>query len=675
MAKSVDFSNKLSDPCCYHWGYENYRACPVCVRAHELRTCDGETFVSFHLCERHAETRYKGNMEDWMLTYVRTLVHPYYSPIYSQDTTCKKPGTEISLSTNDRPPFDRNNPAECWDQLSKSQQKNRKRRRPKLTAPAVLVFPEPKVTWAHAKGCFHSDKPDVVIKDKDEVKLMDQFAKQRLQNINDLLNGPIDAILDDHMRQSRDLIYNRIAQEEREDKLYHDEELSREYEAFSGVEVNNPLIDPNDSAQVDEVGGDDRIADNKKTSGQNRDKKKVHPLIQAFEEDAKKYLVWEKARLEALIPLSSVAKAFYFKRCNGEYRNGVQDILVRKEQLLEPEGQLTAGSCKIEAATPTETTAPKTDDAGSVVPATSSSKDVDAKDPQGHTGNPSGPSSEVTTVAIAKSHVAAGLGAVNPDNTEPQASTASADPASVSAKETATTAPTTTTRYADTVTLTSTTNIKHPTSAAETVSETETGTFHTAATEFPSSVSSSPWVPISLETKNFGYAVLKPSREPGEFYNRELLYTFTHAEADTTATSDHVKEGEIEGEAEPIFTAEAFHSLPPRPPFKFTTRYLMDLEDDIVQMREKQGREKVHGSSNSRFGSTFGFKSGSKSGTGSGSGSGYGQDQGQGQPDKLDEHLIKSAWYAHRREMAAASVFEAEKLIVRDPDWICPSRG
>ncbi|EHY55354.1 hypothetical protein HRR83_008801 [Exophiala dermatitidis] len=661
MAKSVDFSNKLSDPCCYHWGYENYRACPVCVRAHELRTCDGETFVSFHLCERHAETRYKGNMEDWMLTYVRTLVHPYYSPIYSQDTTCKKPGMEISLSTNDRPPFDRNNPAECWDQLSKSQQKNRKRRRPKLTAPAVLVFPEPKVTWAHAKGCFHSDKPDVVIKNKDEVELMDQFAKQRLQNINDLLNGPIDAILDDHMRQSRDLIYNRIAQEEREDKLYHDEELSREYEAFSGVEVNNPLIDPNDSAQVDEVGGDDRIADNKKTSGQNRDKKKVHPLIQAFEEDAKKYLVWEKARLEALIPLSSVAKAFYFKRCNGEYRNGVQDILVRKEPVLDPECRLTTDPTQTEAANPAEITETKTYNDGSVVPATSSSKDVDTRDTKGHIDNPSVSSSEVTTVAIGHATVSgADLGAVDPGNTEPHTITASAEPgpASVSAKEITTTAPTTTTR-----------------SAAETVSETEPGTFHTAATEFPSSVSSSPWVPISLETKNFGYAVLKPSREPGEFYNRELLYTFPQAEAGTTATSDHVKEGEIEGEAEPIFTAEAFHSLPPRPPFKFTTRYLLDLEDDIVQMREKQGREKVHGSSNSRFGFKFGFKSGSKSGIGSGSGSGYGQDQGQGQPDKLDEHLIKSAWYAHRREMAAASVFEAEKWIVRDPDWICHSRG
>jgi hypothetical protein len=42
-------------PLSSHGGQDMYAVCPGCVRAHERRTCDGHTEVTFEFCEKHAE--------------------------------------------------------------------------------------------------------------------------------------------------------------------------------------------------------------------------------------------------------------------------------------------------------------------------------------------------------------------------------------------------------------------------------------------------------------------------------------------------------------------------------------------------------------------------------------------------------------------------------------------
>jgi hypothetical protein len=55
MVFVILFDYTLDVPLFYHWGQDMYEACPSCVRAHELRTCDGETTVSFEICKKHED--------------------------------------------------------------------------------------------------------------------------------------------------------------------------------------------------------------------------------------------------------------------------------------------------------------------------------------------------------------------------------------------------------------------------------------------------------------------------------------------------------------------------------------------------------------------------------------------------------------------------------------------
>lgn len=55
MVLVIFFTLGLPSPLMYSWGQDVYEACPLCARAHELRTCDGETKVTFQLCEDHAK--------------------------------------------------------------------------------------------------------------------------------------------------------------------------------------------------------------------------------------------------------------------------------------------------------------------------------------------------------------------------------------------------------------------------------------------------------------------------------------------------------------------------------------------------------------------------------------------------------------------------------------------
>jgi hypothetical protein len=55
MVFVILFDCTLDVPLFYHWGQDMYEACPSCVRAHELRTCDGETTVSFEICKKHED--------------------------------------------------------------------------------------------------------------------------------------------------------------------------------------------------------------------------------------------------------------------------------------------------------------------------------------------------------------------------------------------------------------------------------------------------------------------------------------------------------------------------------------------------------------------------------------------------------------------------------------------
>lgn len=55
MAFEITFSRTLDGPLSYLWGDDKYEACPDCARALENRTCDGETEVSWEICEKHQD--------------------------------------------------------------------------------------------------------------------------------------------------------------------------------------------------------------------------------------------------------------------------------------------------------------------------------------------------------------------------------------------------------------------------------------------------------------------------------------------------------------------------------------------------------------------------------------------------------------------------------------------
>ncbi|KAI1619874.1 hypothetical protein EDD37DRAFT_196029 [Exophiala viscosa] len=251
------FGDDLKVPLSYHWGLDIYEACPTCVRAHELRTCNGETIVTFELCEEHAATDEK-TFDLTMLNEIRHLVHPLYSTVPDPKISRKDLRKNVKITTMEPSNWSRH-PSRPNRKLTVSDE--------------IESLPLPTIKYAHAKGCIYSDAPDVVIKSADAVKAMDEHAKTRLDNINALLDA--------------------------------------------GVEF------------VDVDAGHDFSKSRSSSSSSDRDIDLAAIFAQAAQQEATEIMLAEKKRLEECLATSSLTKGLYFKRCNGVYRNALDDVLER----------------------------------------------------------------------------------------------------------------------------------------------------------------------------------------------------------------------------------------------------------------------------------------------------------------------------------------------------------
>lgn len=151
-----------------------------------------------------------------------------------------------------------------------------------------FFLPVPKITYAHAKGCIYSTDPEFVIQSAKAVETADEFGRMRLANITALLDVGIDGSL-------------------------HDDDGSREI----------PL----------DLEGDEQVDSQPHlTTSASSPPSTTKSVWDGGESEARKLLIAERIRLEQGLATGSLAKGLYFKRCNGEWRNGLDHVLVRDKE-------------------------------------------------------------------------------------------------------------------------------------------------------------------------------------------------------------------------------------------------------------------------------------------------------------------------------------------------------
>ncbi|KAJ9604095.1 hypothetical protein H2200_011618 [Cladophialophora chaetospira] len=162
----------------------------------------------------------------------------------------------------------------------------------------VRRVPVVEVTYAHASGCVYGDQPDVVIKSRQVVQAMDEYARERLRNINALLEAGVSYVLGPGLDA------------EFADKVEQGGcRAGPDSAIFSTSASDASSIDGSDSCAEDSAAATERLISEMARS-------ETQALLRA-----------EKKRLEECLATSSLAKGLYFKRCNGAWVSGVGDVL------------------------------------------------------------------------------------------------------------------------------------------------------------------------------------------------------------------------------------------------------------------------------------------------------------------------------------------------------------
>ncbi|EXJ85803.1 hypothetical protein A1O1_06172 [Capronia coronata CBS 617.96] len=364
---SITFTNELNSPLKYDWGRNVYKACPDCIRAHEVRTCDGETKVTFAMCETHAPICDK-NYEKALLSQIRNMIYPLYSCVPLPDVSREELWKTVSV-----------NPLPAATFIKSATSPFHYTIVPPTLPKTPPPLPHPIVEYTHAKGCSRSDKPDVVAKSAEEVFLMDKFANERLQTIKGMLAGGLEAIMDDNLRYARDMVLDHVKQDlkekhelrrraklrakraagEDEDKGDGDDHAFESRFALALATLTG-VPPATDSGLMSGSGGDNSDLDDA-NGVQLTEEIRNHHLWQLFEVDARKFLVQELNRLEPLVAMGPLTKATYVKRCNGEYRNGVGDILIKNDLVIGTGSFSSADASTADTAGDTQISAGATD--------------------------------------------------------------------------------------------------------------------------------------------------------------------------------------------------------------------------------------------------------------------------------------------------------------------------
>lgn len=202
-----------------------------------------------------------------MLNEIRELVHPLFSTVPEPEVSRKTLRKNIKFTTVEPTRAGRR-------ALTRNKDKEN-------DAYDTKDLPYPVISYGHAKGCIYSDTPDVVIKSADAVKAMDDDARTRLANINALLAADVDFI-------DADLDFSKG---------------SRSSTSHSTSISGASSLSSTDGADLAAI------------------------FARAVQQEAAEVMLAEKRRLEECLATSGLTKGLYLKRCNGEYRNALDDVL------------------------------------------------------------------------------------------------------------------------------------------------------------------------------------------------------------------------------------------------------------------------------------------------------------------------------------------------------------
>ncbi|ETI29539.1 hypothetical protein G647_01992 [Cladophialophora carrionii CBS 160.54] len=296
MVFVILFDCTLHVPLYHNWGSDLFEACPSCVRAHELRTCDGETAVRFEICQKHEDAAKDPFFDDSMLNEIRTLTHPLHSPV--QNFPVNAAGET----------------ATCVQELRKKVKEtvnymDHQRGPRKVIYSEFDLTPLPTFTYAHAKGCIHSDEPAVVLKSRADVRRMDEDAKETLARINALLGAGVDHDL----------------------SAYSDGESTASVSVAGG---STRSVDGEGAVAPDHPGSPPTMFVSAAASPESDEELSLEEaeeerrMAWARENKARSRLRGIKKRLEECLATSSLAKAVYFKRCNRQWVSALGGVLL-----------------------------------------------------------------------------------------------------------------------------------------------------------------------------------------------------------------------------------------------------------------------------------------------------------------------------------------------------------
>jgi hypothetical protein len=167
------------------------------------------------------------------------------------------------------------------------------------------LSPLPAFTYTHAKGCIHSDKPDVVLKSKADVQGMDELARQRLATINTLLDAGVDHDL------GADL----------------DGESNTTAWTQDGSTPSVNGDDDDDEASIPSSPTPSLSSSSSQSDEELSLEQEERLMAKLEENEVRSRLRQIKTRLEECLATSSLAKAVYFKRCNGRWVSALGDVL------------------------------------------------------------------------------------------------------------------------------------------------------------------------------------------------------------------------------------------------------------------------------------------------------------------------------------------------------------
>ncbi|KAK6387699.1 hypothetical protein LTS17_000968 [Exophiala oligosperma] len=349
MVTLILLNPALDTPISYLWGHDQYEVCVDCVRARECRTCDGETKTTFKLCEVHRdideETYDVATLDD-----IRDKIYPLYSSLPGSNEKRKSILKNLKVVTVSRPtPFwRRRTPAIPNNTTTIIINNNNNNKEAEHDDDDDDPLPIPIITYVHGKGCIFSDSPDVVIKPAEFVKAIDDLAKTRHDKLTKILDERVSQ--PEHQPPVTDTGKEGCAGGGRAHagstssaSLSSDTATTTATVSLSSglstCSTEDSKTNKKSHTTVTTTSWEEEIGSEsdyghetyyeRRQAQEAKEEAEVMALIARLAaEETTRRIRDEKARLEACMATSGLAKGLYFKRCNGMFRNALDDELL-----------------------------------------------------------------------------------------------------------------------------------------------------------------------------------------------------------------------------------------------------------------------------------------------------------------------------------------------------------